>query len=85
MNLQKKIEEIRQQPEPVRLRYVVICVAISMSAILILWVFSLRTSFRQIEEKPLEKSFESLTESVTPQEAPSLEEWIQQGSQTFSE
>ena len=43
MNLAEKIEEIRQKPEYVRLRYVWFLVALSMTFIFIIWIFSLKS------------------------------------------
>jgi apolipoprotein N-acyltransferase len=43
MNLAKKIEEIRQKPEHVRLRYVWFLVTLSMTFIFIIWIFSLKS------------------------------------------
>lgn len=41
MDLERKIEEIRRQPEHIKNRYVYVSVAISMFFILLLWFFSL--------------------------------------------
>ena len=43
MNLSEKIEQIRQKPEHVRLRYVWFLVALSMTFIFIIWIFSLKS------------------------------------------
>jgi uncharacterized protein YlxW (UPF0749 family) len=43
MNLSEKIEEIRQKPEHIRLRYVWFLVALSMTFIFIIWIFSLKS------------------------------------------
>jgi hypothetical protein len=40
LNIEKKIEEIRRQPEHIRLRYIYSLVAISMFFIVLLWFFS---------------------------------------------
>jgi len=47
MNLQKKIEEIRQMPEHIRLRYVWGCVAVSMVVVFAVWIFSITAMFRK--------------------------------------
>lgn len=47
MNIQRKIEEIRQKPEHIRLRYTYAAVAVSMFFILILWFFSLSENIRK--------------------------------------
>ncbi|MFH0969796.1 MAG: hypothetical protein V1804_04775 [Patescibacteria group bacterium] len=49
MNISQKIEEIRQKPEHIRLRYVWGSVAISMIFIIIIWVFSFSESFKKKE------------------------------------
>jgi hypothetical protein len=49
MNIQEKIEHIRRQPEAVRMRYVLGSVSISMFFIILLWIFSLTTSFQRQE------------------------------------
>lgn len=54
MDLNNKIEEIRQKPEHIRLRYVWGGVAISMFFIVIIWVFSLNESMNKV--KPTENS-----------------------------
>jgi Tfp pilus assembly protein PilO len=41
MNISEKIEAIRRQPENIRLRYVWICVAVSMFVIILVWIFSI--------------------------------------------
>jgi hypothetical protein len=43
MGIFEKIEEVRQKPEHIRVRYVWACVAISMIFVLALWIFSFRT------------------------------------------
>ena len=43
MNLTEKIEEIRQKPEHVRLRYVWFLVALCMAFIFIIWIFYLKS------------------------------------------
>ena len=42
MNIQDKIEEIRQKPEHERMRYVWIMVSVSMFFVIIIWVVSLK-------------------------------------------
>ena len=45
MNIADKIEEIRQKPEHIRIRYVWLSVAATMALILIIWIFSLKANF----------------------------------------
>jgi len=49
MNISNKIEEIRQKPEHIRIRYVWGLVAISMVVVIIIWVFSLEDSFKKVD------------------------------------
>lgn len=49
MDISKKIEEIRQKPEHVRIRYVWGSVAVSMVLIIIIWIFSLGDSLKKID------------------------------------
>lgn len=51
MSISEKIEEIRQKPEHIRLRYVWIGVTVSMIFILFIWFFSLKNSFQSIPEE----------------------------------
>lgn len=46
MDINKKIEEIRQKPEHERVRYVFGAVAISMFFLIVIWVISLKDSFK---------------------------------------
>lgn len=78
MDLNKKIEQLRQQPEHVRVRYVWICVVISMFVVLIVWFFSIASMFAEeknnsgqtaVEIVPsIDEQFKKLRE-----QAPSLE------------
>lgn len=54
MDINKKIEEIRQKPEYIRLRWVWGGVAVSMFFIIIIWVFSLNETLNKT--KPAENS-----------------------------
>ena len=45
-----KIEYIRRQPEHVRMRYVMFCLAVSMTFIIGIWVLSLKDSFQSMEK-----------------------------------
>ena len=48
MDIDKKIEEIRQKPEHERVKYVYGAVILSMLLIITLWIFSIRESIRDI-------------------------------------
>lgn len=55
MDLAKKLEEIRQKPESIRIRYVWGSVAVSMLIIIIIWIFSLEESFKKINSDEFQK------------------------------
>ena len=42
------IESVRQKPEPIRRRYAIVCVAISMALVIGVWLLSVGESFRNI-------------------------------------
>lgn len=79
VKVSEKIEEIRRQPEQIRLRYVWSCVAFSMAAIFILWIFSIASMFAENKEKTNQTSavtVENLNEQLKTlnEQAPSLED-----------
>ncbi len=63
--IERKIGEIRQEPEHVRTRYVWIAVAIVMSLIFMFWVVSLRDSFKRSSEKDAKALRTVVPSSVT--------------------
>lgn len=80
MNINDKIEEIRQKPEHIRMRYVWGSVFVVMILILIVWFFSIKETFkenpnknnnkqstqRQLDQKGIKKSLieEFMSESA---------------------
>lgn len=50
-SLWEKIESIREQPEHIRMRYVVGCIVVSMLFILGIWLLSVGESFRNISRE----------------------------------
>ena len=44
MSLAEKIEKIKKEPEHIRLRYVWLCVFLSMFFVITLWIFSLQAN-----------------------------------------
>jgi uncharacterized protein YpmS len=42
MGIFDKIDQIRQKPEHIRMRYVLLCVGISMFFVIIFWIFSMQ-------------------------------------------
>lgn len=55
MSIADKIEEIRQKPEHIRMRYVWVMVAISMFFIIAIWFFSLKAN--RVEAPLLPENF----------------------------
>ncbi len=53
MSIQEKLEEIKKQPEHIRMRYVIGCVVISMIFVFVVWFVSLKQNFEHIKESPL--------------------------------
>lgn len=49
MDINRKIQEIRQKPEHIRLRYIWGLVAVSMFFIIIIWIFSLEESLKKTQ------------------------------------
>ncbi len=87
MDIQQKIEEIRQKPESERWKYVWGCVAFSMVLVLMLWVLSLQTASNRIQDKSLDRVLQNTPLVETPSQvpeksvenAPSLDEWLKKG------
>ena len=52
MNIQEKLEEIKRQPEHIRMRYVLASVFISMIFVLVVWIISLKQNFKTIQGNP---------------------------------
>lgn len=80
MGISEKIGKIRKKPEHVRLRYVWGSVAVSMFFIVIIWIFSLKDSFK--ETKAQDNSFPDIKNSLegesASQQLPSLEDVLKQ-------
>ena len=90
MDINKKIDEIRNKPEHIRLRYVWGAMAVSMFFILILWIFSVRDIFRNMNTQ-VDSSESCLTdikkgfEEQGQNSAPSIKEIMGQASQRIEE
>lgn len=82
MNISDKIDEIRQKPEHIRLRYVMAMVAISMIFIIAIWIFSLKDSFQaaKSDSPNIESQFQGATESL-----PSIKDLMDKSSQSINE
>ena len=78
MRIMEKIDEIRSQPETVRLRYIWICVSFSMFFIISLWLISLQSTFRDPKTNLIPPPNTLSSPSTNNQTAlPSLEQLIQ--------
>lgn len=51
MNINRKIEEIRQKPEHERLRYVWGSVAVCMVFVLLIWILSVKISLQKTQDQ----------------------------------
>jgi len=77
--LWEKIEEIRQQPERVRMRYVFGCLFISMLFIFGIWILSLGESFRNIS-KDVPGVVENGKKMLPNEQIPSLDDLLQKAT-----
>ncbi len=86
MNIAKKIEEIQQQPEHIRLRWVWGSVAVSMLIILIIWLLSITLMFKSNRNESSQESSNSNTDaqnqtiSNTPSQSNSLKDYTKNNS-----
>lgn len=78
-NVWEKIEWIRQQPEPIRVRYVFVCLVVSMAFVIGIWLLSLKESFRHIG-KDVPAAVEKGKEFVPDGQAPSLNDLLEQAA-----
>ena len=58
--IEEKIISIRQQPESVRMRYLFICLAVSMAFVVIIWLFSLKDMARGLSNTNLTNTLPAL-------------------------
>jgi Tfp pilus assembly protein PilN len=76
ININRKLEEIRQQPEHIRMRYVWGAVAVSMFLIILIWIFSFKSTFNSASsDKVTLPDLKSAYES-SKQELPSIQSFI---------
>lgn len=74
MSLEDRLAEIKKQPEHIRMRYLLACVIISMSVVLIIWVISLKQTFQQVsrelplQEIPNKSSFDNALDDLRKQQ-----------------
>jgi hypothetical protein len=81
MSISDKINEIRQKPEHIRLRYVWAAVAVSMFFIVIVWLFSLQETFKNSAPKlDTEDSIKNQWQEYK-ENMPSIEEFMKNNPQ----
>lgn len=72
-----KIEAIRREPEHVRMRYVFLCLAVSMVFIIGVWILSLSESLHSVT-KNTSGAIETVRTSVPKDSVPSLNDLFNQ-------
>ena len=78
-SLWEKIESIREQPEHIRMRYVVGCLVVSMLFIFGIWLLSVGESFQNISKGIPETA--SKGEALVPKDqVPSLNDLLEQAT-----
>lgn len=85
MDINRKIEEIRKKPEHIRMRYVWGAVALCMSFIFIIWIFSLHETFKSSGAK--EGNLPSIKDDINQQKQsiPSLKDFINESNKSSGE
>jgi hypothetical protein len=80
MDLGRKLAEIRDKPEYIRLRYVWGAVAVSMVFIVVIWIFSMREAFKSTQTDGASSSFSELKKQFDAQKEniPSYEDMMGQ-------
>jgi hypothetical protein len=82
MNIERKLEEIRQKPEHIRMRYVWGAVAVCMFLVILIWIFSFKNTFESSSsDKVTLPDLKSAYES-SKQELPSIQSFIDKNSAT---
>lgn len=67
MDIQDKIEEIRRQPEHIRMRYVIGIVAVIMFFVVLIWIITVRENMASMyyrEDPATQKSIEELRRTM---------------------
>ncbi len=75
--LWEKIESIREQPEHIRMRYVVGCLIVSMLFILGIWLLSVGEGFRNISKEASDATMQG-GELMPKDQVPSLNDLLEQ-------
>jgi len=77
--IEKKVDDIREEPEHIRIRYVWLAVFVTMFLVIFIWLTSIKTNFTQIQNNPksqqeideIKKRIDDLNpENATPAEKP---------------
>jgi len=50
--IEQKVDDIREQPEHIRMRYVWLAVGVTMFLVIFIWLVSIKTNFTQIQSNP---------------------------------
>lgn len=88
--IEKKVHEIRKQPEHIRIRYVWGLVGAAMLIVIFIWIISMKISFLNINNNPqtqesindLQKRMSDITAEspITPNNSISIDELLENGS-----
>ncbi len=86
--IEAKVEEIRKQPETIRMKYVWGALIISMLIIIFIWLMSMKTNFLQMndfEDTKTQESLENIQQQIqnistttTNQKTMSIDELLEQ-------
>lgn len=79
LNVWKKIEEIRQKPEQVRMRYVFLSLFVSMFFVVSIWLLSLEESVQNLKKSVPQSSSDERADS-SKEEQPSLNSLLQKAT-----
>jgi hypothetical protein len=77
INIWEKIEWVREQPEHIRMRYVIGCLAVSMTFVIGIWLLSLKESFGNIS-RDVSNTAEKSKEQLPDVKMPALDSLLEQ-------
>ena len=83
--IEKKVHEVQQQPEHIRLRWVWGSVAITMLFVVIIWAMSMRVNFLNINSdtkaqqsiNEFQDQFSNITDTLPSEEPVSIDELLE--------
>ena len=83
--IEKKVHEVQQQPEHIRLRWVWGSVAVTMLFIVIIWAMSMRVNFLNINSdtkaqksiNEFQDQFSNITDTLPSEEPVSIDELLE--------